>query len=98
MTKIEIELTDEQIEKLESLSKDDFDFGKAIDEFFETREIVSKKIEELENNPSLAAHLLDVENKSENLEDNYGEGEETYEVKINQIKHNVSWAKDFFRL
>lgn len=102
MAKIEIELTDEQIEKLQSLSKDEIDFGKAIDDYFAAREQVSKRIDELESHPSFAGKIvdnaLDVENKAENLDENYGEGEETYEIKVNDVKHSISWAKDFFKL
>ncbi|WP_407375760.1 hypothetical protein [Methanobrevibacter sp.] len=102
MTKIEIELTDEQIEKLSSLTKEEIDFGKAIDDYFEARQQVSEKIEELERHPSLSAKLvdnvMDVDNKAENLDENYGEVEETFEVKINDVKHSISWAKDFFKI
>ncbi|WP_458403720.1 hypothetical protein [Methanobrevibacter sp.] len=102
MAKIEIELTDEQIEKLQSLSKDEIDFGKAIDEYFAAREQISKKIEKIEKHPSFSEKIvdnaMDIENKAEHLDENYGEAEETYEVKIKDVRHSVSWAKDFFRL
>ncbi len=102
MAKIEIELTDEQIEKLNELEKEhQVDLGQLIDNFYEARTMVSSEIENFEKNTSVASKVkensLDVENKAENLEDNFTYTE-TYEVKIKDARHKISWARDIFKL
>jgi hypothetical protein len=76
MAKIEIELTDEQIEKLNELEKNhQVDLGQLIDNFYEARTMVSSEIENFEKNTSVASKVkensLDVDNKAENLEENF---------------------------
>jgi hypothetical protein len=102
MAKIEIELTDEQIEKLNELEKNhQVDLGQLIDNFYEARTMVSSEIENFEKNTSVASKVkensLDVDNKAENLEENFT-CTETYEVQIKDARHKISWAKDIFKL
>ena len=40
---------------------------------------------------------LDVDAKAEALDENYGEADKTYELKAQEIKAKVSWAKDVFK-
>ena len=102
MVKIEIELNDEQLEKLNSLTKDDIDFGEIIDNYFDARKKLSQQIELLEEDASLSDKIvkntLDVKNKSEILDKNYNESDASYEIKIQDFKHNISWVKDFFKI
>lgn len=101
MAKIELELTDDQVNKLKELESYDMDVGKLIDNFYEARSKVSSEIGEMEKNTSLLGKVkdssLDVDNKAENLDENFSENE-TYEVKIKDARHKISWAKDIFKL
>ena len=40
--------------------------------------------------------MYNVEEKSEVLDENYGDGEKTYELKAQEVKAKISWAKDIF--
>ena len=101
MAKIELELTDDQVNKLKELESYDMDVGKLIDNFYEARSKVSSAIGEMEKNTSLLGKVkdssLDVDNKAENLDENFSENE-TYEVKIKDARHKINWAKDIFRI
>ncbi len=40
---------------------------------------------------------LNLEEKHMILENERGTGDESYEMRVQRVKHNVSWAKDFFK-
>lgn len=100
MAKIEIELNDEQIEKLKELESQDIDFGQLIDNFYEARQKVSDEIDKFEKDTSFVDKVkdssLDIKNKSENLDENFTYTE-TYEVQIKDARHKISWARDIFK-
>ncbi|MBR3139258.1 MAG: hypothetical protein IKF11_00110 [Methanobrevibacter sp.] len=101
MTKMEFDLTPEQIEKVEILKANDIDIGEAIDMLFEIKEKALIDIETFDDEKiSLISKIKDemynVEEKSEVLDENYGDGEKTYELKAQEVKAKISWAKDIF--
>ncbi len=98
MIKMEIELTDEQLEKVKQLEAQDISVGQAIDMLFEVREKALIEIENIEKSGLMDKVVdIDVDNKVENLEDNYGDSEKTYEMEVQDIKHKIKWGKDFFK-
>ncbi|MDO5823311.1 hypothetical protein [Methanobrevibacter sp.] len=101
MNKIEIELTDEQLEKVEHLQSQDISVGKAIDMLFEIKEKALPEIEQIDKEISLLEKVkettFDVDNKAEILDENYGDSEKTYEMKIQDVKHKIKWGKEFFK-
>lgn len=101
MNKLEIELTDEQLEKVKHLESKDISVGEAIDMLFEAKEKTFSELEYLDEEISLLGKVkdstLDVDSKAENLDDNYGDREKTYELKVQEFKHRLSWANDFFK-
>ena len=101
MTKMEFDLTPEQIEKVEILKANDIDMGEAIDMLFEIKEKALMDIETFdEEKINLIARLkdemFDVEEKTGALDENYGDSEKTYELKAQEVKTKISWAKDIF--
>ena len=40
---------------------------------------------------------LDIDSKAENLEENYGEAEKTFDQEVLEYKPRLSWAKDVFK-
>lgn len=101
MAKMEIELTDEQVEKVKELEAHDISVGDAIDKLFEMKEKALPEISEIDDAEiglfeKVKENAFDVDNKAEILDENYGETEKTYEMKIQDVKHKISWAKDFF--
>lgn len=123
MAKMEIELTEEQLKKVEILQNNDIDVGSAIDMLFEIkeksslkeaeylnskldqankeREELQNKLEKVNREISLYSQLkdtsLDVDQKLKILEKDYGEVDESYEMKVQSVKRNINWTKDFFK-
>ncbi len=101
MAKMEIEFTDEQIEKINQLEANDISVGDAIDMLFEMKDKALPEIESIDNEINILDKVKeiasDVESKAENLEDNYGDADKSYEIKVQDVKHKISWAKDFFK-
>ena len=123
MTKIEIELTEEQLKKVEIIKENDIDVGSAIDMLFEAkeqsyqqeaqylenkineankqREELEEQLENINKEISVYSQLkdasLDVEQKLKILEKEYGDVDESYEMKVQDVKHNINWTKDFFK-
>lgn len=98
---MEIELTEEQLEKVKQLEAQNITVGDAIDKLFEMKEKALPEIAEINDEKiglfeKVKESVLDVDNKAEVLDENYGDGEKTYEMKIQEVKHKVSWAKNFF--
>ena len=101
MTKMEIDLTPEQIEKVEILKANGISIGEAIDMLFEIKEKALSDIETFDDSKiGLLAILNDdmfnVDEKSELLDENYSASEKTYELKAQEVKTKISWAKDIF--
>ncbi len=94
MNKLEIELTDEQLEKVNELKENDITVGQAIDMLFELKEKALPEIEKLEKSGLID---VDIDNKAENLDDNYGDSEKTYEMEVQDLKHKIKWGKEFFK-
>lgn len=101
MAKMEIELTDKQLERVNELEANNISVGEAIDMLFEIKEKALPEIESFNDEMGLLEKVmentLDVESKAEHLEENYGDAEKSYEMKIQDVKHKISWAKDFFK-
>ena len=94
MSKMEIELTDEQMEKVKQLEAQNITVGQAIDMLFELKEKALPDIEKLEKSGLLE---VDVDAKAENLDENYGDSEKTYEMEVQDLKHKIKWSKEFFK-
>ena len=94
MSKMEIELTDEQMEKVKQLEAQNITVGQAIDMIFELKEKALPEIEKLEKSGLLE---VDVDAKAENLDENYGDSEKTYEMEVQDLKHKIKWSKEFFK-
>ena len=94
MSKMEIELTDEQMEKVKQLEAQNITVGQAIDMLFELKEKALPEIEKLEKSGLLE---VDVYAKAENLDENYGDSEKTYEMEVQDLKHKIKWSKEFFK-
>lgn len=101
MSKMEIDLTPEQIEKVELLESNGISVGEAIDMLFEVKEGTLSLVDDVDDALSLfdkvKSTTLDVENKQKVLEDNYGDIDKSYEMKVQDVKHKISWAKDVFK-
>lgn len=94
MSKMEIELTDEQMEKVKQLEAQNITVGQAIDMLFELKEKALPEIEKIEKSGLLE---VDVDAKAENLDENYGDSEKTYEMEVQDLKHKIKWSKEFFK-
>ncbi len=102
MSKMEIELTQEQEEKVKILMENGVTIGEAIDTLFELKEKTLPEIESIADEQlglfdKIKETSLDVDAKAEALDENYGEADKTYELKAQEIKAKVSWAKDVFK-
>lgn len=100
MTKMEIELTDEQIEKIEILKDNGISVGQAIDLLFKVQNEIKTQVQE--NHPDedilekIENSAFDVNIKAEIMEkaDNKPE---TYDVAIEETRRKVKWS-EFFKL
>lgn len=123
MAKMEIELTEEQLKKVEILQNNNIDVGSAIDMLFEIKEEsykkeaaylnnkldqankqrkeLEEKLNEVNKEISLYSQLkdssLDVDQKRKILEKDYGEVDASYEMKVQDVKHNINWTRKFFK-
>ena len=93
MVKIEVELTDEQYEKVKQIREQGISVGQGIDMLFD---VVDKLHEDYagqkeHNDP------FDATNKTKILEKEYGNQEKTYDVVLQERRHKIKWAKDFFK-
>ena len=82
---MEIELNDEQLEKVELLESKGISVGDAIDMLFEARDKASTIIDDIDTN---LAKNADAETQPP----------KTYDEAVQDYKHHVSWAKDFFNI
>ena len=101
MNKMEIELTDDQLEKVKHLESKNISVGEAIDMLFEAKEKTFSELESLDEQLGLLEKVkdstLDVDAKAVNLEENYGDAEKTYDQQVLEYKQRLSWAKDVFK-
>lgn len=97
MVKMEIELTDEQFEKVKHLESHDVSVGEAIDMLFEAKEKTFSELESINMLEKVKDSTLDVDSKAENLEENYGNSEKTFDQEVLEYKPRLSWAKDVFK-
>lgn len=100
MVKMEIELTDEQFERVEILKSKGVDVGQAIDLLFGIQGEIISQVEEQENEDNLLEKIsdtgFDVEIKQQLLKKNYQE-DKTSDRTMWDIKQKVKWS-DFFKL
>ena len=89
MTKMEIEFTDEQLEKVKKLEAHDISVGEAIDMLFEARDKISSIIDDID-----AEKLEDADASNDSQETT----KKTYDMAIEDVKSHVSWANTFFKL
>ena len=118
-----IELTEEQMKRVEQLEARGITIGDAIDMLYDLEENLKnysntyidnkiadahvekasleaelKKIEdEIEIYRKLKDSSLDLNQKKEILEKEYSALDDSYEMKAQQFKRNISWANDFFK-
>lgn len=117
-----IELTEEQMEKVQVLEENGISVGDAIDLLFKFREDIlehsnelinqrltevtnqkselQKQIEELDKEMEefnkLKESPIDVYEKTKMLQDQYND-KKSYEIKVQDVKREISWANDFFK-
>ena len=98
MAKIEVELTDEQMEKLEILKANNVDFGEAIDLLFGLQHEIRAQVEEQQGEENLLEKFSDTgfdsEIKQGLLKKNFDESE-TYDCAVQDVKQSVKWSKFF---
>lgn len=100
MTKMEFDLTDEQIEKVKELEENGISVGEAIDLLFEVKDEAIKQMDKIDENMDIATQIAtsrDADKKIELMEKAYAESEKTPEMRIQDVKHKVKWGRDFFR-
>lgn len=97
MAKMEIELTEEQLEKVKQLEANDISVGEAIDLLFEAKEKTLNLIEEIESSENDDSTLDVTDKKAKELNKNYGDSPETYEMGVKKFKQNISWTDDVFK-
>lgn len=100
MVKMEIELTEEQLEKVKILESKDVSVGKAIDLLFGIQGEILTQIEEQNNDENILEKMqdagFDLKIKQELLKKEYGQSDsETYDRSVQDAKHNVKWSKFF---
>ena len=100
MTKMEIEFTDEQIEKIEILKDNGISVGQAIDLLFKVQNEIKTQVQENHPDEDILEKIensdFDVNIKAEIMEkaDNKPE---TYDVAIEETRRKVKWS-EFFKL
>ena len=97
MTKMEIDFSDEQIEKIKILEVNDFTVGAAIDLLFNVQKEIKKQIEANDPDGDILEKIqntdFDLRIKAEIFEK---EGKhETYDEAIQDVKHHVKWSEFF---
>lgn len=101
MIKMEIELTDEQFEKVKHLESQNVSVGEAIDMLFEAKEKTFSELEAIDKEINMIGKVkdstLDIDSKAENLEENYGDAEKTFDQEVLEYKPRLSWADDVFK-
>ena len=93
-----IELTEEQLEKLNTLEANNISVGEAIDMLFKIREDIKANAPTVEdiNRLSQLVRSINSDEKQEIVKNEYTD-DETYDEKIQDVKRNISWSRDFFK-
>ncbi|MBQ6100559.1 MAG: hypothetical protein IJL02_11945 [Methanobrevibacter sp.] len=98
MVKVEIELTDEQFEKLEILKANDVDPGQAIDLLFGVQKEAIIQVEDQNGADNLLDKLsgsdADAKIKQELLERNF-DVVKSYDRSMQEAKHKIKWSEVF---
>lgn len=98
MVKLEIELTEEQAEKLEILKSNDVDIGQGIDLLFGLQKEALNQIKEQKNEEivldEISDSTFDAKIKHELLIRNY-DGTKTYDRTVQDTKHKIKWSEFF---
>ncbi len=100
MTKMEFDLTDEQIEKVKILEENGIGLGEAIDLLFEIKEEALNQMDAVDENIALVTQITESRNsdkKIELIEKAYGDSQKTPEMKVKDVKQKVKWGRDFFK-
>ena len=94
-----IELTEEQLEKVEILEANDISVGEAVDMFFKIREDFKNNAPTAEDMDSLSKLLSSINSseKEKIVEKEYTETK-TYDDQIQNIKRSISWTHNFFKV
>ena len=99
MTKMDIEFSDEQIQKIEILKSNGFSVGDAIDLLFNIQKEIKTQIEENDPDGDILEKIqnadFDIKIKAEILE-NEDKRHVSYDEAIEEVKQNVKWS-DFFK-
>ena len=97
MTKMEIEFTEEQLEKVEILKSKDISVGEAIEILFKIQDEALAQIED-QNDENIWEKLqdtgFDLKIKQELLKKQYSETE-TYDRSVQDTKHKIKWSEFF---
>ena len=100
MTKIEIEVTDEQLEKIEILKDNGISVGQAINLLFKVQNEIKTQVEENHPDDDILEKIensdFDVNIKAEIIEKTEPKPE-TYDVAIEETRRKVKWS-EFFKL
>ena len=100
MTKMEIEFTDEQNEKIEILKDNGISVGQAIDLLFKVQNEIKTQVEENHPDDDIMEKIqntdFDVNIKAEIIEKTEPKPE-TYDVAIEETRRKVKWS-EFFKL
>lgn len=98
MPKMEIELTEEQLEKVENLKAKNISVGQAIDLLYEVQNEALSQLEEQSHDEGFIDKIkdtaLDSEIKEVLLNKNYSESE-TYDKTLQTTKHKIKWSSFF---
>lgn len=67
---------------------------------YEARQKAQSEFEVMDKKLALLDKVseVDVENKAENLDENFGESGKTYEMKAQDLKHKIKWGKKLFKI
>ncbi|MDO5859595.1 hypothetical protein [Methanobrevibacter sp.] len=67
----------------------------------EEKAVLEEKMNEIDEEIAIYSNLkdtaLDVEEKQNILEQQYGDESKTYEIRAQDAKRKISWARDFFK-
>lgn len=92
-----IELTEEQLEKVETLEANDISVGEAIDMLFKIKEDIELNAPTEDDFDLLSKLVSSVKSteKEKIVEKEYTETK-TYDDQIQKVKRNISWSRGFF--
>ncbi|WP_405296191.1 hypothetical protein [Methanobrevibacter sp.] len=98
MVKMEIELTDEQFERVEILKSQGVDVGQAIDLLFGLQNEIISQVEERHDEENLLEKIsdagVDAEIKQQLMKKNFQE-DKSPDRAVQDTKHKIKWSKIF---